>query len=159
VHVAMDFPDSYPKLFAFITQIPTKYWDRGATPATGEDQKTWAAAVPAVRKIRAGIAGEPSADVESSGDAQAASQARARLANMVARRLDAFQTETQYFWERLNQWTSVAAGTAIFYIACVMASAEQSIAHPALLLLLSLPAGIIAPFAKDLSSALSSFGK
>src|SRR5882724_1965917 len=56
VRVAMDFPDSYPKLFAFITQIPTKYWDRGATPTTGEDQKTWAAAVPAVRKIRAGIA-------------------------------------------------------------------------------------------------------
>jgi hypothetical protein len=156
VHVALDFPDLYTRLYAFLSDVREGYSNSGLRPQALSDSELWLHGVTLIRNRRARAAAgqeSPAADP----DAQAISQARSRLANLVTRRLDAFQSETQYFWERLNQWSAMLLGAAIFLIA-----GNQSAATPmdhVMMLLLAIPAGIVAPFAKDLVSNLASFAR
>ncbi len=159
VHVALDFPDLYPELYGFITEVDKSHLKDGAsnnnTPA--RDSAIWKAGVTKVRDARArAAAGEPASATPGDGT-QDAALARTRLTNLVSRRLDAFQVETQYFWDRLNQWASMLLGAIIFAAAGL--SIAQGDAQTIAIILLALPAGIVAPFAKALVSNLSSFGK
>jgi hypothetical protein len=157
VNVAMDFPDQYQTLYKFITSVPKSYKQRGVGEGTASDAERWHDHV-----LRIQQRGPTASETLGPDDTeQQAAQARTRLVNLVTRKLDAFQIETQYFWERLNQWSSVAIGIAVFYISGYAAThkPDEAIVFDPLLLLLSVPAGVIAPFAKDLASSLSSFGK
>ena len=89
--------------------------------------------------------------------AQEAAKARTRLNNLVARRLDAFQNETRYFWDRLNQWFATALCIGLF--AWALNSVSGGSLTTLNLLLIAIPSGVAAPFAKDVTTALSSFGK
>jgi hypothetical protein len=155
VNVAMDFPQEYPHLYTFITKIPEDYWAHGAARNTGQDDVRWAQGVDKVHRIRTLPPQSAPLDPATVSEAQASAQARARLNNLVARRLDAFQNETQYFWMRLNQWAATILGTLIFAIA--LHAANDSLSW-IVLILLSIPAGVVAPFSKQLATSLMSFG-
>ncbi|HTY48740.1 MAG TPA: hypothetical protein VMB48_03500 [Steroidobacteraceae bacterium] len=156
VNVSLDYPDIYTHLYAFITAVPDSYALRGATVSTPADAEQWSNGVARVRRQRAqAVASQGTPSDEQ--DVQAISLARSRLTNLVTRRLDAFQSQTQYFWERLNQWSSMGLGALIF--ACAGLSISKSGGDTLTILLLAIPAGIVAPFAKDLASGLASFGK
>lgn len=156
-NMALDFPGRYPRVYAFLTSAPSGAGDT-------DDGKLWADF--ASRVAREGRPRPEPPTPALPGDAEArqareaaeerqAQQARARIGNLLARRLDAFQNTTQYLWARLNQTASVAIGTALaayaIGVSSTFAEANDFLATIGLALL----AGMLAPFAKDLVSALS----
>ncbi len=131
-NVALDFPGVYPALYAFLT--------------TGErtDQTAWLNFCK--RMTPPGAARKP-----GTAATQQATQARARLGNLVARRLDAFQTRAEYTWARLNQISAIAAGGGFLWYVL----AKTDVANPFTVIVVALFGGLVAPFAKDIVTALS----
>jgi hypothetical protein len=128
VSVALDFPDRYSDLYSFLTDL------------TGSDGTVW-------REFCAALeAGTPT-------DAQltAATRARARIDHFVARKLDAFQTVTEYIWARANQFIAVAGSTAFLLI--IIAPGAKTFSWR--IVIGAIFGGMIAPLAKDVVSALS----
>lgn len=154
-NVALEYPKDYPHLYAWLTRVPDWYWEKGATDSTRDDGTRWAEAVEVVNRIRALPAGAkvPARELAT---AQEASKARARLNNLVARKLDAFQNNTQYRWTRWNHYGATVISMAVFLIALWESWHEVSGFFQ--YAVLALPAGVIAPFAKQLSQSLASFG-
>ncbi len=145
-NIALDYPVRFPHLYGFLTVLPEE--DAAQEAATGKhDSEVW-------RAYAAAMAGGG----EKNGappDDRAAQQARARLGNLIARRLDSFQNQTQYLWARANQYCSVAIGAGIAYYALQGSSRFQGSQNIEWLIAASFVAGMIAPFAKDIVSALS----
>lgn len=127
-NVALEFPAVYTALYRFLTS-----GERG-------DQTTWWSFV---KRTKAPPKPGPAT--------QEATRARARLGNLVARRLDAFQTRTEYWWARLNQVAATAAG-AVFLLYVLN---SQTVTDQLTVVVLALFGGLVAPFAKDVVSALS----
>lgn len=145
-NLALDFPQRFPGLYAFFTALPDVDAELHAAPGPS-DGELWRSYAEAME--RSGVAAEADA-----GD-RAAQQARVRLGNLIARRLDAFQTQTQYLWARGNQYVSVAMGACITGYALYGTSAFREGNNVGLLILAAVVAGMLAPFAKDVVSALS----
>jgi hypothetical protein len=139
-NMALDFPWRYERLYRFLAAPP------GAKDES-DDAGAWLAYAKA---IAAGTKPAPTDEA-----ARAATQARARIGNLVARRLDAFQNEQQYLWAEYNQRVAVVSGT-ILLAGLLLATPGR----PPLLAVLALSVfgGLVAPFAKDVVSALSSIG-
>lgn len=145
-NMAMDFPDRYPRFYGFLTRQPDL--------RHREDAALWLGHVSG-RQNAAAAGADPLAVTDADRDA---AKARARLQNLAARQLDAFQTETEYRWARLNQVVSVLAGAVL--ICWILADAAASLQlSGAGLAFVSLLGGLTAPFAKDVVTALSSFRK
>lgn len=131
VNLIMDFPNLYPKAYEFI-----------ASPLPGHgtsgDMELW-------REVAGKLAaGEAVPDERS----RAATQARARINTIVARRLDGFQNATQYLWAELNQRASFLLGAVLI----ILLSGPSPGLHAVLFAVIG---GLVAPFAKDVVSALS----
>ncbi len=129
-NVALYFPARYPAVYAFLTGA--------GADGDGEAWALFAAAAPDEREAAA----------------REAQGARVRLGNLIARRLDTFQTRTQYLWARLNQGLAIAIGAGISAYALAGASRFESGDDYAALAALSLLSGMLAPVAKDVVSAL-----
>lgn len=91
-------------------------------------------------------------------------KARSRLNNLVARKLDTFQNETRYMWDRLNQMIASALCGGIIWLALrqISISAEKISGFPTgglAMILYAVFGGIAAPFAKDVVTGLASFAK
>jgi hypothetical protein len=136
-NLALDFPGSYPKLYTFLTRA-----DVGAAGAGG-DEGAWAAF------CRAELA--PKRRKPTAAEVHSASQARARLGTLVTRRLDALQTTIDYRWARLNQIVAVA-GASLFLLFVLLSQKERMSIFQ--IVPLSLTGGLLAPFAKDVATAL-----
>lgn len=137
-NVVMDFPYLYDDAYRLLTDATPK------GPLTG-DQKLW------FEFAKAAAEGAKIPDKT----ARAATQARARLANAVSRKLDAFQNETQYYWAELNQRTAFVVGM-VFLLYFLWPREAANDALPYLrAIVLAFFGGLVAPFAKDLVSALS----
>lgn len=134
-NMALDFPHLYSELYQFLAN-PL------AASEQSDDAKQWLAYAQAVAE-----------NTQQSGDvARAATQARARIGNIVARKLDAFQTETQYLWAEYNQRAAVVcAGAFLCYLLVGVVHMENTLK----VIALSVFGGLVAPFAKDVVSALS----
>lgn len=140
-NVALDFPDKYPALYGFLATTPSVHLE--ATAA--HDAEIWLAFSEKRLAARARkTAGEETAT-------RAAAQARARLGNLVTRKLDALQTAIEYWWARLNQLAAVSGGTVLL---AYLLSKQVSLTGPQVLVL-ALIGGLMAPFAKDVVSALT----
>ena len=145
-NLVMDFPAIYEDAYRFLMNQP-------ASGPLRDDPATWLAfarkageSSPPLRKSR----------LQAGDDAEArlAAQARARLANMVSRKLDGFQNETQYLWAELNQRASFLLGSGL--LLWLMYPPSGLLSEDGLLaVVLAFFGGLIAPFAKDLVSALS----
>jgi hypothetical protein len=154
--VALEYPKDYPHLYAWLTAVPASYWERGAADRTRNDGKHWAERIDVVNRVRATPAGARLAPKDVTA-AQEASKARARLNNLVARKLDSFQNHTQYMWGRWNHYTATMVSVAIFLVA--LWDSVHQFSGFVQYALLALPAGVVAPFAKELSGSLASFAR
>lgn len=95
-------------------------------------------------------------------EAEDAGKARSRINNLVARKLDAFQNETRYMWDRLNQMIASALCGGIIWDALLRLKPELIPGFPqtnSAIVFWAIFGGIAAPFAKDVVTGLSSFAK
>jgi hypothetical protein len=150
-NVALDFPELYPKLYAFLTRIPQSpaAESAGVSPAGAlkpDDANVW-------RDYSRTLDNDRKSDDELPPGAQAAMRARARLDHFVTRKLDAFQTRAEYLWGRANQLIAVI-GCAAFTLILIFNS-EAIDVSPVQGFFLATFGGMIAPFAKDVVTALS----
>lgn len=146
--VALDFPQVYPSLYRFLTEpgvVPrgTSADEAGATSQRHADVKTWLEYAPKLEKDRP----QDQRD-QLPGGGQAAMRARARLDHSVTRKLDALQIRTLYLWARANQLVSVV-GSGVLILALL------DDPDPARKIVLAAAGGMVAPFAKDVVTALS----
>jgi hypothetical protein len=135
-NLVLDFPAEYPHAYDFIAGPLTGH-------TTSGDSEAWKTAA---KKMARG-------DEVSETDRRKATQARARLGNLVSRRLDGFQNATAYLWAEMNQ-------RAAFVMGCVLILSlawpdEPKLKTVTSAILLAALGGLIAPFAKDIVSALS----
>ena len=171
-NVALEFPNEYPALYAFLTHAelaravlsePARATVSGALNDRGEavrlsDAKSWQQGVEVVRSMQSMRLARIEPHADTAADAEAAGKARSRLNNLVARKLDAFQNETRYFWDRLNQWVSSITCTALLFVFSMQLPTTET-PLTAIKIIFLLFGGIAAPFAKDVVTALASFGK
>ena len=144
VNIVLDFPRKYKALFAFLT---------GSESANmlQDDAQLW---MEYCSKSSAGASTSESGKEEDKLLAREAAQARARLANLVARKLDGFQNETQYLWAEYNQRASVAIGTAFLLYVLPQVDSAKHLGWLGIVIL-SVCGGMVSPFAKDIVTALS----
>lgn len=143
-NVALDFPSKYPTFYEFIAAMPRVRELRDG----GDDAKVWR------RFSEERMEGRPrKASVADDMQARGAAQARARLGNLVSRKLDVLQNEIEFDWARLNQlWSVVGGGTLLAWILLN----QKPHLSAEMIVLLSVLGGLVAPFAKDVVSALTS---
>lgn len=135
-NLALDFPYRYDRLYRFLT---------GTRAELAGDAKLWHDYAKAVAEGKA-----------REEDARLATQARARLGMLVTRSLDSFQNETQYLWAELNQRIAVVSAAAfIFWLLFVMPDTKEWKFDLVRAVILAFVGGLVAPFAKDVVSALS----
>jgi hypothetical protein len=151
-NVALNYPLAYPDLYAFLTAGSGRA-DAGAERSEG-DAETW-------RKASK-IGSDPVPDDEAERAtflalSRQGTDARARLGNLAQRKLDSFASRIDYVWSRLNQSLAVIVGTVLFY--WFISSSEAVHEAPGVARWgLAVLGGLVAPFAKDVVSALSGLG-
>lgn len=138
-NTALDFPQRYPRFYRFLTAQPGT---QNVTP----DEELW---FDFCAHAEQGDPIDPESR-ETAAEVSAATRARARLDHFVARRLDAFQTVTEYHWARMNQGISVAGASILlfFLLREVGAISPRTIVA-------CIVGGMTAPIAKDIVTALS----
>lgn len=150
-NLSLEFPERYPHAYEFFADESLAV---GAVPHTGEsDRQIWEVYAQSVAKDGAKAADKD--EEKGAVNARAAQQARMRLGNLIARKLDSFQNRTQYLWARYNQFASILMGAGLSVFALSRGTRLDQSYDYFLLIGLSLLAGMLAPFAKDLVSALS----
>lgn len=143
-NLALDFPAVYPEFYDFLTS--------GSSAAGGaSDRDKWREFAP---KMIQGVPTDPGEKAAYEKEARESTQARARLGNLVTRKLDALQTRAEYIWARMNQGASLAIGWWFFYYVLGATPGAEKV-NVTTKFVLALLAGLIAPFAKDVVSALS----
>jgi len=140
-NVAIEFPAAYPDLYRLLTEPPRP---KSAPPATEpNDADEW---LEFARRIEAPVGGEADPAFVTR-----ATRARARLDHFMSRKLDAFQTRTEYKWARANQYLAVFSATVFLLVLL----SELRTSNPLLWGLTSVFGGLVSPLAKDVASALS----
>jgi len=146
-NVALEYPTQYADLYTFLTRPLV------SSSSSGAAAKNIAAGQPDTTIWLEFSRLDPAGQVDAA-QAAAAMKARARLGNLVARRLDVFQNAARYRWDRLRQWlASLIAGL----FAAGIASQIDWDKHEALIVPFVLLAGALAPFANDLANRLGGF--
>jgi hypothetical protein len=133
-NLALDFPHLYEKAYAFL-----------AGSASTKDKGTW---LEYAQQISRG-------EKPDEATARSATQARARIGALVARKLDNFQNEVHYLWAELNQRAAFIA--AACFLLWLMQPEPPAEAFAYLRwIVVAIVGALVAPFAKDLVSGLSS---
>jgi hypothetical protein len=145
-NIALDSPDQYPELFRFLTST-----DLYRSQPDGEAD--FAEADRRHHMARARNPPPPRAPDEPPGpEAREAAKARLRLANLVSRKLDAFQLRTEYYWNRGNQLAAIGVSVALVFFALI-STGVWTVPK----LAFGLVSGLTAPFMKDFATNLSRF--
>ena len=148
-NLCLEYPDRYPQAYAFFTKEDLEMRTLQGE-AMKSDSKVWAGFALHAGQIKKTI--EPN----EPDDSRAAQQARVRLGNLIARRLDMFQNRTQFRWARYNQAASILVGAGLSLVALMPRTSVDWWSKEMLAIFaLSLLAGMLAPFAKDVVSAVS----
>ncbi len=156
-NLSLEYPDRYPHAYAFFTREDLQLKQMQSSNAAN-DGELWANF--ATRMAREGFATDETLRLKQESDGRAAQQARVRLGNLIARRLDMFQNRTQYRWARLNQMFSIVVGAALTAYALASSTHKIDSARDFVaVVLLSFLAGMLAPFAKDVVAAISGLRK
>jgi hypothetical protein len=149
-NVALDYPHMYKPLYEFLTSQPQPRIPPPKENAPARDADTWRSFAEQLSRAPASAEERP----EFLATSRSGTQARARLGHLVARKLDSLQNWIEYRWARLNQFVSVALGAVFFYVFLNTTPALRSESRFSLLAVAML-GGLIAPFAKDIVTALS----
>ncbi|MES2455541.1 MAG: hypothetical protein V4594_08375 [Bacteroidota bacterium] len=145
VNIAIDYPAEFPSLYSFIAgEVILRDSERNPFESRLEssDATVWYFYTLNTRARK---------DEPGDEQVQLATKARARIDHFASRKLDAFQTWTEFRWARLNQFLSVglSAGFLIYFLIIDL----KVPLIPGLVL--SAFGGMMAPLAKDVVSALS----
>jgi hypothetical protein len=157
-NIALDSPDVYPALYEFLTgtDLPSGTAPQAARFARAGLTSNAIDRAAVDRELHRKRTTAPVSTSQSSEppgpDARDDSKARLRLANLMSRKLDAFQLRTQYYWDRGNQVAAVLISVGI-----VLAALSQDGHWTTQKFILGLVSGIVSPFVKDLASSLSQF--
>lgn len=158
--IALDYPDEFPKLFAFLTSsdLEKTSTDNAVKTVGPKDRHTWTSHAKSVREISARLRDAPTGAVAAdraqiTQAASDAAQARARLASLVGRKLDGFQLRVDFWWSRTNQTMAIVA-SVILMESLVVPTLHLEAATG---LAIGLLGGLLAPFAKDFSQSLATF--
>lgn len=149
-NLALEYPARYPNAYKFFTQddleIKTLQGVAGLS-----DSKVWASFALQAEQAK-GVSENP-----EEGDSRSAQQARVRLGNLIARRLDMFQNRTQFRWAYYNQFASImiGAGLSAYVLIASQKGGDVDSNNMLTIFALSFLAGMLAPFAKDVVSAIS----
>jgi hypothetical protein len=143
-NAALDFPTVYPALYGFLAE-------GSATVGTAADRDTWRQFAP---RMVAAVPAEGPQRLAFEADSRVSTQARARLGNLVTRKLDAFQTRVEYAWARGNQIVAVVGGALLLYYTFPAVTDSKPVPAVTRLALAAL-GGLVAPFAKDVVNALT----
>lgn len=143
-NVALDFPTVYPAFYAFLTK-------GSAVVGQVADHDTWKTFAP---QMAQGIPTDPAQKARFEAASRESTQARARLGNLVTRKLDAFQTRLEYWWARLNQTVAVVGGAILLYSVLKATETAQNV-PVGTRITMAVVGGLIAPFAKDVVNALT----
>lgn len=157
--IALDYPDKFPRLFTFLTS--SDFEPRQDSQPVGRvapaDRSAWTRHAHLVQDVSAHLrtaapgAADPAADAAAAQAASDAAQARARLASLVARKLDGFQLRTEFWWSRINQALGIGMSVVIVELAV-----KQSLAlSEPRAFAVGLMGGLLAPFAKDFTQSLA----
>ncbi len=151
-NLSLEYPERYPNTYTFFTREDLHFLTLAEQekPDMTSDSELWAKF--ATHMARKGFMAD---EAQQETESRAAQQARVRLGNLIARRLDMFQNRTQYRWARLNQLFSIIIGATLTAYALVNTNKVDSPKDLLALVLLSLLAGMLAPFAKDVVAAIS----
>ena len=151
VNIALDFPDTAPSLYEFLTHEPGTERNGAmrvaAKAARTNDQDRWS---DFAKQLNAGHVDLKTDDPAEKQQYLEANQARQRLDNLVRRRLDALQTRIGYRWGRYNQFAAFIVAVAFSVAALVQVPRLSALS----IAVLSVAAGFLAPPAKDLAAAL-----
>jgi hypothetical protein len=141
--LALDFPDRYPALYAFLTS---------RAPAEGEasDAARWPELAPRLQQPGTPLAADAADGEDPDRDAPAA--VRTRLGNLVAARVETLQNWSEWRSARAKQFLSFGIAAALFYVN------ELDGGFSVKGLLLGIVAGTLAPFAKDVTARLTEAG-
>jgi len=145
-NVALDFPNIYPDIYFFLTKIsaiPTIKNSQIDSPKS--DAILW-------KQFSANLDSKTALAGTANPELQAATQARARLDHFVTRKLDAFQTRIDYIWARLNQIVAITGSSIFIYILLKHIILNITCFQGVLYAIFG---GMIAPFAKDVVTALT----
>ena len=145
-NVAVDYPTVHLSLYEFLTIGSATRDFRTVRKA---DQERWREF--ADRIAREGFPTHPDDDTRE------ANQARNRLGNLVSRKLDALQNNIEYRWARSNQAVAIVMGAVFFWYTIHQTKAPEVLAtiDSLTLIAISILAGLVSPFAKDVVTALS----
>jgi hypothetical protein len=148
-NLSLEYPDRYQHVYKFFSKEDLQMTSLQAS-GLASDSELWANF--ATRMARKGFMAD---EAQQETESRAAQQARVRLGNLIARRLDMYQNRTQYRWARLNQLFSIIIGATLTAYALANTNKVDSPKDLLALVLLSLLAGMLAPFAKDVVAAIS----
>lgn len=151
-NLSLEYPDRYPHAYRFFSHEDLQMMTLQAS-GLASDSELWANF--AKRIAHDGFTNDETQRLKQETEGRAAQQARVRLGNLVARRLDMFQNRTQYRWARLNQIFSIITGATLAAYALTSTNKADNFNEYLALVLLSLLAGMLAPFAKDVVAAIS----
>lgn len=152
--VVMDFPMLYPALYEFLTGEPASAAAAretdlaGTTHGTTSDAAIW---LDFAARLEASGGDTGAGDLRLEGIGRA-TRARNRLDHFVTRRLDAFQTRTEYIWARINQGAAVVGAAVFILVLLARVGIDTSWLQSVLLATFG---GMLAPFAKDVVAALT----
>ena len=164
-NLSLEFPDRYPKVYKFFTKEDSKL----ASPQINDlpnDSQLWETFATSIAEKgfladeippQTEILSEPQVirRAEQQKHIRDAQQARVRLGHLIARRLDIFQNRTKYKWAKYNQVLSILLGFGLSFYVLYSSYKFDSLKEYLVLILFSLLAGILAPFAKDVVSVIS----
>lgn len=109
-NLSLEYPDRYPHVYDFMTKEDLQV--KTATSKNMQsDNELWANFVKDM--VRDGVTTDKSQKLRQESEGRAAQQARVRLGNLIARRLDMFQNRTQYRWARFNQIATIVTGASL----------------------------------------------
>jgi len=151
-NLALEYPDRYRRMYDFFTNEDMKM-SLASFREDESDNVKWANY--AARIAKDGVRIDANQRMAPDKTDREAQQARVRLGNLIARRLDMFQNRTQYRWARYNQAASIIIGIALTAYALSRITIIESGNDAFALACLSFLAGMLAPFAKDVVSAIA----
>ncbi len=162
--IALNYPASYPNAYEFLVSSDAKS-PEGASNSTSSPSPglSAASADPEMWKQASQVTQRPLPDdankrAEALASFQQANEARIRLGNLVQHKIDVLSSRLELFWSRSNQLAAlIVGGMLTFYFLSLRVDTAPAI-DGLVKVICAILGGLIAPFAKDIVSALSGLG-
>jgi hypothetical protein len=148
-NVALNYPLSYPDVYELLVSNPS-----AAVPQGHDDSDIWR---DASKLATVPVPTDEHERAEFLALSRQGNEARLRLGNFVQRKIDALASRIDWTWSRLNQGVALIVGVIMTFIFLSQRAAAEQFDLP-VRIMFAIVGGLIAPFAKDIVSALSGLG-